>query len=221
MAAHSGGAPANFLAALAKFGGRTALIGKVDTDAFGKLLRDTLRKAGIDTLGLVSAAEVFTMLAFVTLDAQGNREFSFARKPGADMQLLFDEIDLSLLENTRVYQFGTLPLTDEPSRTATKRAAEYAKAHGALLSFDPNYRAPLWKDPADAKAQMLWGLHHADIVKISGEETDFLFSLAAEAAAEHILRSFPVRLVYVTCGADGCFYRNHNRGQGPWFALGL
>ena len=210
MAAHPGGAPANFLAALAKFGSRTALIGKVGTDAFGKLLRGTLRKAGIDTSGLLASADVFTTLAFVTLDAQGNCEFSFARKPGADMQLLFDEVDLSLLEDTRVFHFGTLSLTDEPSRTATQRAAEYAKAHGALLSFDPNYRAPLWKDPGDAGEQMLWGLRHADIVKISDEETDFLFSLAPEAAAEHILRSFPVRLVYVTCGADGCFYRNKN-----------
>ena len=208
MEAHPGGAPANFLAAVAKFGGQTALIGKVGTDTFGKLLSDTLRRSGIDTAGLVTSEDVFTTLAFVTLDAQGNREFSFARKPGADMQLSFDEVKLSLLNNTRVFHFGTLSLTDEPSRTATYRAAEYARSHRALLSFDPNFRAPLWKNAEDAKAQMLWGLSHADVVKISDEETDFLFSLAPEAAAEHIIRSFPVRLVYVTCGADGCFYRS-------------
>ncbi len=208
MEAHPGGAPANFLAAIAKFGGQTALIGKVGTDTFGKLLADTLRRSGIDTAGLVTSEDVFTTLAFVTLDAQGNREFSFARKPGADMQLSFDEVKLPLLNNTRVFHFGTLSLTDEPSRTATYRTAEYARSHGALLSFDPNFRAPLWKNAEDAKAQMLWGLSHADVVKISDEETDFLFSLAPEAAAEHILRSFPVRLVYVTCGADGCFYRS-------------
>ena len=210
MAAHPGGAPANFLAAIAKFGGKAALIGKVGTDTFGKLLTDTLRKAKIETKGLVASDAVFTTLAFVTLDKNGDREFAFARKLGADTQLRFDELDLSLIDETCVFHFGTLSLTDEPSRSTTYRAVEYAKAHGKLVSFDPNLRKPLWKNPDDAKAQMLWGLDHADVVKISDEEVEFLFGLGAKDGAQYILDHYPVKLVFVTCGADGCWFQNRS-----------
>ena len=119
MAAHPGGAPANFLAALTKFGAKTALIGKVGTDAFGKMLTGTLASAGIDTRGLVAAEDVFTTLAFVTFDETGDRAFSFSRKPGADTCLSCEEVDLSLIDEAKVFHFGTLSLTDEPARTAT------------------------------------------------------------------------------------------------------
>ena len=208
MAAHPGGAPANFLAAIAKYGGKAGMLGKIGTDTFGRLLTNTLRQAGIETKGLVAADDFFTTLAFVTLDANGDREFAFARKPGADTQLTFDELDLSLIDATRVLHFGTLSLTDEPVRTTTRRAVEYAKQHGKLISFDPNLRKPLWRDLSDAKTQMLWGLQHADVVKISDEEVEFLFGLGVEAGAEYILANFPVRLVFVTCGPDGCYFKN-------------
>ena len=207
MAAHPGGAPANYLAALTKFGAKTAMIGKVGNDAFGRLLIKTLKGTGIDTRGMLVSDHVFTTLAFVTLDDSGDREFSFARKPGADTQLRFDEIDLSVIDASKVLHFGTLSMTNEPARDATYKAVEYAAGHGKLISFDPNLRKPLWDDLDEAKRQMLWGLRHADIVKISDEETEFLFSLAPEEAAKHIIDSFGVRLVYVTCGAEGCFYR--------------
>lgn len=207
MAAHPGGAPANYLAALTKFGAKTAMIGKVGSDAFGRLLIKTLKGAGIDTRGMLVSDDVFTTLAFVTLDDSGDREFSFARKPGADTQLRFDEIDLSVIDASKVLHFGTMSMTNEPARDATYKAVEYAAGHGKLISFDPNLRKPLWDDLDEAKRQMLWGLRHADIVKISDEETEFLFSLAPEEAAKHIINSFGVRLVYVTCGAEGCFYR--------------
>lgn len=207
MAAHPGGAPANYLAALTKFGAKTAMIGKVGNDAFGRLLIKTLKGAGIDTRGMLVSDDVFTTLAFVTLDDSGDREFSFARKPGADTQLRFDEIDLSVIDASKVLHFGTLSMTNEPARDATYKAVEYAAGHGKLISFDPNLRKPLWDDLEEAKRQMLWGLRHADVVKISDEETEFLFGLAPEEAAKHIIDSFGVRLVYVTCGADGCFYR--------------
>ncbi len=207
MAAHPGGAPANYLAALTKFGAKTAMIGKVGNDAFGKLLIKTLKGAGIDTRGMIVSDDVFTTLAFVTLDDSGDREFSFARKPGADTQLRFDEIDLGVIYASKVMHFGTLSMTNEPARDATYRAVEYAAGHGKLISFDPNLRKPLWDDLDEAKRQMLWGLQHADVVKISDEETEFLFGLAPEEAAKHIIESFGVRLVYVTCGAEGCFYR--------------
>lgn len=207
MAAHPGGAPANYLAALTKFGAKTAMIGKVGSDAFGRLLIKTLKGAGIDTRGMLVSDDVFTTLAFVTLDDSGDREFSFARKPGADTQLRFDEIDLSVIDASKVLHFGTLSMTNEPARDATYKAVEYAAGHGKLISFDPNLRKPLWDDVDEAKRQMLWGLKHADIVKISDEETEFLFGIAPEEAAKHIIDSFGVRLVYVTCGAEGCFYR--------------
>lgn len=207
MAAHPGGAPANYLAALTKFGAKTAMIGKVGSDAFGRLLIKTLKGAGIDTRGMLVSDDVFTTLAFVTLDDSGDREFSFARKPGADTQLRFDEIDLSVIDASKVLHFGTLSMTNEPARDSTYKAVEYAAGHGKLISFDPNLRKPLWDDLDEAKRQMLWGLKHADIVKISDEETEFLFGIAPEEAAKHIIDSFGVRLVYVTCGAEGCFYR--------------
>ena len=207
MAAHPGGAPANYLAALTKFGAKTAMIGKVGSDAFGRLLIKTLKGTGIDTRGMLVSDDVFTTLAFVTLDDSGNREFSFARKPGADTQLRFDEIDLSVIDASKVLHFGTLSMTNEPARDATYKAVVYAAGHGKLISFDPNLRKPLWDDLDEAKRQMLWGLRHADIVKISDEETEFLFGIAPEEAAKHIIDSFGVRLVYVTCGAEGCFYR--------------
>ena len=208
MAAHPGGAPANFLAALSKFGAKVALLGKVGNDTFGKLLVSTLKKAGIETRGLVMADDVFTTLAFVTLDETGNREFAFARKPGADTQLAFEEIDLSLIDEAKVFHFGTLSLTDEPARSATYKAVAYAKEKGKLVTYDPNLRKPLWHDLVEAKKQLLWGLGQADVVKISDEEVEFLFGLGVEEGAKHILENYGVKLVFVTCGAAGCFFKN-------------
>ena len=208
MAAHPGGAPANFLAALSKFGAKTALLGKVGSDAFGKLLMGTLQNAGIETRGLSVADDVFTTLAFVTLDETGDRTFSFARKPGADTCIRFEDLDLGLIEEARVFHFGTLSLTDEPARTATYRAVAYAKSKGKLITYDPNLRKPLWSDLEMCKTQMLWGLQQADVVKISDEEVQFLFGMTPEAGAEHILKTYGVKLVFVTCGADGCLFRN-------------
>ncbi len=208
MAAHPGGAPANFLAALAKFGAKTALLGKVGNDAFGKMLTATLHKAGIETKGLVAADDVFTTLAFVTLDETGNREFSFARKPGADTCMSFEELDLRLVDQAKVFHFGTLSLTDQPARYATCQAVAYAKSQGKLVTYDPNLRKPLWRDLNTCKEQMEWGLKQADVVKISDEEVDFLFGMGVEEGAAHILESYGVKLIFVTCGADGCYFKN-------------
>ena len=208
MAAHPGGAPANFLAALAKFGKKTAMLGKVGTDKFGRLLLETLDKAGIDTSGLIAAEDVFTTLAFVTLDAGGDREFSFARKPGADTCIRFEEIDLSLIDEAKAFHFGTLSLTDEPARSATQQAVAYAKEKGKLITYDPNLRKPLWKSLDAAREQMLWGLQQADVVKISDEEVEFLFGMKPEEGAKHILERYGAKLAFVTCGANGCFFMN-------------
>ena len=208
MEAHPGGAPSNFLAALSKYGANVALLGKVGNDAFGKMLVDTLKKSGIETKGLVVSEDVFTTLAFVTLDEQGDREFSFARKPGADTCIRFDELDLDLIDSASVFHFGTLSLTDEPSRTTTYQAVEYAKSKGKLITYDPNLRKPLWKDLQACREQLLWGLKQADVVKISDEEVQFLFGLGVKDGARYILEHFGVNLVFVTCGPDGCFFKN-------------
>ena len=210
MAAHPGGAPANFLAAVTKFGGKTALLGKVGADTFGRLLTGTLEKAGIETRGIIASNDVFTTLAFVTLDEHGDREFAFSRKPGADTQLRFSELELSLIDDTKAFHFGTLSLTDEPARATTYRAVAYAKERGKLITFDPNLRKPLWKDLETAKEQMLWGLSQADMVKISDEEIEFLFGLNPQEGAKKILCDYGVKLVFATCGADGCWFENQN-----------
>ena len=212
MAAHPGGAPMNFLTALSRYGAHTALMGKVGTDTFGKLLLGTMEKLGVDTGAMVADDTVFTTLAFVTLDETGNREFAFARKPGADTRITFEELDLSLIDAARVFHFGTLSLTDEPARSATCKAVAYAREKGKMITYDPNLRKPLWSDLEEAKMQLLWGLSQADVVKISDEEVAFLFGLDAEAGAKHILENYGVKLVFVTCGAEGCFFRNQNAG---------
>ena len=205
LAAQPGGAPGNFLAALNRYGCRTAMIGKVGADMFGRLLIGTLSDAGIDTRGVLADPDHFTTLAFVSLDASGNRDFSFARKPGADTCLLPEEVDAALLRSSRVFHFGTLSLTDEPAASATRRAVEIAKQAGLLVSLDPNLRKPLWKSEADAKAAIEWSLRQADIVKISDEEVHFLWGLSPEEGARKLLREYGVSLVYTTLGPKGCF----------------
>ena len=207
MAANPGGAPGNFLAVLNAYGKRTAFLGKVGDDAFGHLLLGTLQKVGIETKGVIVDREYFTTLAFVTFDDAGDRSFSFARKPGADTQLRWEELDTGLLDEARVFHFGTLSLTDEPARTATQKAVAYARAHGKLISCDPNLRQPLWRSLDEAKEQMLWSLQQADVVKISDNEVAFLWGCTPEDGAERLLQACGVKLAMVTLGADGCLLK--------------
>jgi len=208
LSANPGGAPGNFLAALNKYGCSTAMIGKVGADMFGRLLVKTLSDAGIETRGIIVDPEQFTTLAFVSLDASGNRDFSFARKPGADTCLAPEEVDRRLFEGSRVFHFGTLSLTDEPAAGATRYAIDVAKEKGMLVSLDPNLRKPLWRSPEDAKAAMEWALCQADIVKISDEEIDFLWGLSPEDGAQKLLNEYGVSLVYATLGPKGCHAAN-------------
>ncbi len=214
LAANPGGAPGNLLAALNAYGCKTAMLGKVGDDAFGRLLLGTLEQAGIETRGIRKDASVFTTLAFVTFDETGNRHFSFARKPGADTCLRFEELELSLIDESRDFHFGTLSLTDDPARTATQRAVAYARERGKWISFDPNLRMPLWADPEQAREQILWGLHQADIVKISDEETAFLWGCGPEEAAERLHKEFDVSVAFITLGPAGCLYSGNGcRGR--------
>ena len=205
LSANPGGAPGNFLAALTKYGRTAAMIGKVGDDAFGRLLANTLKNAGIKTGGVLFDPGVFTTLAFVSLDENGNRDFSFARKPGADTCLKPEEIDEALIAGARVFHFGTLSLTDEPAAAATRRAVALARSHGLMISLDPNLRKPLWKSEADAKAAIEWSLKQADIVKISDEEIEFLWGLTPEEGGKKLLNEYGVSLTYITLGPKGCY----------------
>lgn len=204
LAANPGGAPGNFLAALNKYGCSVAMIGKVGEDMFGRMLLKTLREAGIETRGVIVDPNQFTTLAFVSLDESGNRDFSFARKPGADTCLEAGEMDAELIENARVFHFGTLSLTNDPARDATHKAVAMAKAAGRLVSVDPNLRKPLWPTEDAAKEAIEWSLRQADIVKISDEEIEFLWGLTPEQGAQKLLNEYGVSLVYATLGPKGC-----------------
>lgn len=210
MAAHPGGAVANFLAPLAKYGKKAALISKVGNDAFGNMLASTVAEFGIDISGVKITDDAFTTLAFVTRDENGDREFSFARKPGADIMLSDKDIDFEKIDNTKVLHFGTVGMTADPSRTAHKRAVEHAREKGKIISFDPNLRVPLWSSLEDAKQQILWGLKMADVVKISDNEVEFLFDTDAKNGAKIIMEQYGASLVFVTLGKEGCFFMNKN-----------
>ncbi|MEG1012475.1 MAG: carbohydrate kinase [Ruthenibacterium sp.] len=208
FARNPGGAPANMLAMYCKLGGKGALIGKVGDDVFGDFLTGTLRRAGINVSGVVKDSEVPTTLAFVQLDKHGDRSFSFYRKPGADICLTAGEVDAQLLRNCRIFHFGSVSLTDEPCRSATLTSVQTAKQAGAIISYDPNYRPPLWASEADAVAEMCAALRYADIVKVSEEEMTLLTGeTEAEKGAQALLEQ-GASLVLVTMGAKGAFCKN-------------
>lgn len=200
-----GGAPANLLAAVAKLGGKAAFIGKVGDDMHGNLLKDVLEKAGIETRGMLLDTNVFTTLAFVSLAPSGERSFSFARKPGADTCLLESEVDFDLIENSHIFHIGSLSLTDEPARSATFTALEFAKKNGITVSYDPNYRAPLWKDEQTAINGMRSVLGYTDIIKISDEEITLLTDMHTPEDAAKVLLDKGVSCVIVTLGKDGAY----------------
>ena len=205
--ANPGGAPANVLAMLRKLGKSCAFIGKVGRDSFGDMLERTVREAGIDTRALYRDAEIPTTLALVHTFPNGDRDFSFYRKPGADIRLSAEELDEDLLGDCRIFHFGTLSLTDEPCRAATVRALELAREAGALISFDPNLREPLWSSLDEAKKQIAWGLARCDILKISDNELLFMTGESGfDAGAAKLRAAWPnIRLLNVTAGADGSY----------------
>ena len=205
--ANPGGAPANVLAMLRKLGKRCAFVGKVGADSFGDMLAKTVEEAGIDTRGLMRDREIPTTLAVVHTFPNGDRDFSFYRKPGADIMLRPEELDEELLTGCRIFHFGTLSLTDEPCRAATEKAVKLAKEAGALISFDPNLRLPLWKTEDDARAAIEWGLARCDVLKIADNELLFMTGESDFDRGAAILRGrFPnIRLFNVTAGADGSY----------------
>lgn len=221
--ANPGGAPCNVLAMLQNLGHKTSFIGKVGKDVYGRQLCDVVTKAGIDTSALLFDPEVHTTLAVVHTFENGDRDFSFYRNPGADMMLTKDELPEQMLKSCRIFHFGTLSMTHDGVREATKAAVQIAKEAGALISFDPNLRPPLWSSEALAKENIEWGLSQADIVKIADNEIVFLTGETDYDKGAAILQDhYPnIKLLNVTLGADGAisFCCNH-RVFVPAFRLG-
>lgn len=201
-----GGAPANVAVGATRLGHSTAFMGKVGDDAFGHFLADTLSNAGVDVSAMRFSSEARTALAFVSLKPDGDRDFMFYRHPSADMLYTQDELDLAMLRSTRIFHHGSISLIDEPVRSTTQRAIATARAAGALISYDPNLRLPLWPDADAARAGMLSVLPYAHVLKISDEELHFLTGLDDAQAAIAALWQPDLRLMVVTQGADGCHY---------------
>lgn len=219
-----GGAPCNVLAMLRKLGKSCAFVGKVGDDMFGRLLKDTVEGVGINTDSLVMDSEIPTTLAFVKTFANGDRDFSFYRKPGADMMLTADEIPEDVIANSAIFHFGTLSMTHEGVKAATLKALEIAKKNGKLVSFDPNLRPPLWADLADAKAAISFGLGQCDILKIADNELEFMTGETDFVKGASILHAqYPnIKVLNVTAGADGSysFYGDTEPVFVPSFKLG-
>ncbi len=223
LEANPGGAPCNVLSMLAKLSKKTAFIGKVGKDMFGRQLRETIKAVGIDDSYLLDDEKVHTTLAFVKTYENGDRDFSFYRDPGADMMLKEADLPLDALKNTKVFHFGTLSMTHEEVRKATKKAVETAKAAGAVISFDPNLRPPLWADLDEAKEQIDWGLRNSDIVKIADNELQFMCGEEdLEKCAQLLKEKYPnIKVLNATYGAEGsCSYYKDLRVFAPAFKLG-
>ena len=223
LEANPGGAPCNVLARLQKLGKSTAFVGKVGNDMFGRQLREVVENAGIDLTNLVMDPAAHTTLAFVQTFANGDRDFSFYRDPGADMLLTAGEVPEDVIAHSRIFHFGTLSMTHPGVREATKKAVACAKNAGVLVSFDPNLRPPLWADLDDARAQITWGLSQCDVLKIADNELEFMTGQTDFDKGAAILQAqYPnIRILNVTAGADGSYsYYGNKRVFVPSFKLG-
>ena len=214
--ANPGGAPCNVLAMLKRFGHSVGFIGKVGDDMFGRKLKGTLEEVGIMTDNLKMDKDVHTTLAFVETFPDGDRDFSFYRNPGADMMLRKDEIDPKTIANTKIFHFGTLSMTHEMPREATLFALEEAKKNGAVITFDPNLREPLWNSLDEAKEQILKGMEYCDYLKISANEIQWLTGEEDFTAGVHKIREkFNIPLITVSMGKDGsrAYYKPEGKDE--------
>lgn len=204
MEANPGGAPCNVLAMLQKLGKKTSFIGKVGNDMFGNQLKKAVEEVGIDTRNLIMDNKHHTTLAFVHTYPDGDRDFSFYRDPGADMMLTKDEVQKELIEDSRIFHFGTLSSTHEGVREATRHAIELAKEAGCIITFDPNLRPPLWDSLEDARREIEYGMGKCDVLKISDNEAEFLFGTTDyDKGAAMIREKYNIPLVLITMGKDG------------------
>jgi fructokinase len=199
-----GGAPANVLVTVSKLGGTAAFLGKVGQDEFGQSLRATLHEHSVDTSGLIETPDYNTTLAFVSLGQGGERQFTFYRKHGADVHLTAEEVNYRTIEDAKVFHFGSVSLTQDPVRTATLKAAEFAKREGKLVSFDPNLRPMLWESMEEARELTVKCLQFADVLKVSEEELAFLSgSSDISTGLQEVNQNYDIPLILVTLGERG------------------
>jgi len=206
-----GGAPCNVLAMLSNLGKKTAFIGKVGQDMFGKMLKDTIEGLGINAEMLHMDEKVNTTLAFVKNNADGDREFSFYRNPGADMMLKEEDIDEDFIKRGIIFHHGTLSMTHEECRNATKKAIKFAKDNSLIISFDPNLRESLWDDLNKAKEQMEYGMQYCDILKISDNELQFVTGIEDfDDGIRYLKEKYNIKLILLTLGKNGsrAYYKN-------------
>ena len=218
FAQNPGGAPANVAVAATKLGAHTAFLGKAGKDMHGEFLQSVLNAEGVETAGMILDENYFTTLAFVNVGANGERSFSFARKPGADTKIEKEELDVDILDNTSVFHVGSLSLTEQPARDTTLFAIRRAKGKGSIISYDPNYRASLWKDEVTAIEQMRSLVPYVDVMKLSDEETRLLTGKEDPVEAAKILFESGVKIVAVTLGSEGAYlYCKDGGAQIPGF----
>lgn len=204
LEANPGGAPCNVLSMLNQLGHQAAFVGKIGKDMFGTQLEAALMEVGIDTKGLKKDEIVNTTLAFVHTLKDGDREFSFYRNPGADMMLTEEDLEEDMIRNSKIFHYGSLSMTDEPCRSATKKAIEIAENAGAVLSFDPNLREPLWHSLEEAKEQILYGMEHCNILKISDNEIRWFTGIEDFDKGIAVLQEkFEIPLILLSMGKDG------------------
>ncbi|MCI6732685.1 MAG: PfkB family carbohydrate kinase [Lachnospiraceae bacterium] len=219
MEANPGGAPCNVLSMLCRLGKTTAFIGKVGKDMFGTQLRNAITEVGISAEGLVTDPEVNTTLAFVHTFPDGDREFSFYRKPGADMMISESDLKSELIENCKIFHFGSLSMTHEICRQATHAAIDMAKKAGALISYDPNLREPLWNSLDEAKVQIAYGMEHCDIMKISDNEIQWFTGKEDYDEGIQVLQdTYHIPMILLSLGKEGSrAYVNGLRVEVPAF----
>lgn len=219
-ARNPGGAPANVAVSAARLGAHTAFLGKAGQDMHGTFLKEVLQKENVNTDGMLLDKKYFTTLAFVQVKANGERSFSFARKPGADTKIQKEEINIDILDNTKIFHVGSLSLTDQPARDTTFYAVRRAKAKGSIISYDPNYRASLWSSEEAAIQGMRSLVPYVDLMKLSDEETMLLTGCKdVEQAAERLYRQ-GVKVVAITLGGDGAYLYSRDGGiKVPGFAV--
>jgi fructokinase len=216
----AGGAPANVAVGLARLGYRAGFMGQVGEDDFGHFLADTLAESGVDVAGLRFSGAARTALAFVSLRADGERSFMFYRHPSADMLWRPEDVNTGYAAATRIFHHGSITLIDEPAASATLAAAEAARRAGALISYDPNLRPALWPSLAAAKAGILAGWTHANLVKVSEEELEFLTGESDLARGARAVWTDALRLLVVTRGAAGCaYFTATGSGTAPAFSV--
>ena len=211
MEANPGGAPCNVLAMLASLGKKTAFIGKVGNDFLGKHLKNVVETVGIDARNLLLDDQVHTTLAFVHTYADGDRDFSFYRNPGADMNLRPEEIDAELIAQSEIFHFGSFSMTHPSVREATKKALKIAKANGCMITYDPNLRPPIWQSLDEAREQIAFGMTQCDVLKISDNEIQWFTGKEDFDEGIRVLQNtYHIPLILLSLGKDGsrAYYRD-------------